>query len=158
MRQLLHAVDAMESGIREAVRPGAYAHIAKRDHDLVLIVEDYDETREMYAEFLEFAGFRVAEAGTGNHAIKTVHERHPSLVIMDLSLPDMNGCQAAALLRRDVRTMDIPIIALTAYSRHEARDMALRAGCDIFLEKPLGPNELAGHITDLLRRKRESTL
>lgn len=148
----------MTSGIRRAQRPGTYRQVANRDPALVLLVEDYDETREMYAEFLEFVGFRVAEAGTGDYAIKTVHERHPSLVVMDLSLPDMNGCQAASALRADARTMDIPIIALTAHGRHEARDMALRAGCDVFLEKPLGPNELADQIASLLHRKRGASL
>jgi CheY-like chemotaxis protein len=143
----------MKSGIRKSVRPGAYRHIVKRDPELVLIVDDYDHTREMYAEFLEFAGFRVAEAGTGGVAIKTVHERRPSLVVMDLSLPDMTGWQAASILRHDARTMDIPIIALTAYSRTHARDVALRAGCDVFLEKPIPPNVLAEQITGLLRRK-----
>ncbi|MDB4937628.1 MAG: transcriptional regulator [Labilithrix sp.] len=143
----------MKSGVRKALRPGAYRHVAGRDPALVLIVDDYDHTREMYAEFLEFAGFRVAEAGTGTHAIKTVHERQPSLVVMDLCLPDMNGWQAANILRRDARTVDIPIIALTAYSRTHARDVALRAGCDVFLEKPIAPNALAEQITGLLRRR-----
>ena len=143
----------MKSGIQRASRPGAYRHIARRDPDLVLIVDDYDHTREMYAEFLEFAGFRVAEAGTGDFAIKTVHERHPSLVVMDLSLPDMTGWQAANILRRDARTMDIPIIALTAYTRTHARDVALRAGCDVFHQKPNAPNALADQISGLLHRK-----
>jgi two-component system cell cycle response regulator DivK len=147
----------MKSGIRNALRPGAYSHVATREAELVLIVEDYDETREMYAEFLELAGFRVAEAGTGDYALKTVYERQPSLVVMDLALPDMSGCEAASLIRRDARTMDIPIIALTAYSRHEAADVAFRAGCDVFLEKPLAPNDLADQIKTLLRRKRERT-
>jgi two-component system cell cycle response regulator DivK len=144
----------MKSGLRKAQRPGAYRQVATHERELVLIVEDYDETREMYAEFLEFAGFRVAEAGTGDFALETVHKRHPSLVVMDLSLPDMSGCEAASRIRQDARTMDIPIIALTAYSRHEAADVALRAGCDVFLEKPLAPNDLADQINSLLRRKR----
>lgn len=148
----------MKSGIRVAQRPGAYCQVARRDPELVLIVEDYDETREMYAEFLEVAGFRIAEAGTGDFAIRTAHHRQPSVVIMDLSLPDMSGCEAAAQLRRDARTMDIPIIALTAFSRHEAADQALRSGCDVFLEKPLAPNDLVDQINDLLKRKREKTL
>jgi two-component system cell cycle response regulator DivK len=144
----------LRSGIQKRVRPGAYSQITKRESDLVLIVDDYDHTREMYAEFLEFAGFRVAEAGTGGVAIKTAHERHPSLVVMDLSLPDMTGWHAAKLLRRDARTMDIPIIAVTAYSQTHARDVALRAGCDVFLEKPIAPNALADQISGLLRRTR----
>jgi CheY-like chemotaxis protein len=142
----------VKSGIQRASRPGAYRHVARRDPELVLIVDDYDHTREMYAEFLEFAGFRVAEAGTGDFAIRTVRERHPSLVVMDLSLPDMTGWQAANILRHDARTMDIPIIALTAYTRTHARDVALRAGCDVFLEKPIPPNALADQISGLLGR------
>ena len=141
----------MTSGIRKRTRPGAYRHVNRREAALVLIVDDYDDTREMYAEFLEFAGFRIAEAGTGGHAIKTVHERRPALVVMDLSLPDMSGSHAASILRRDARTMDIPIIAVTAYATGDARDIALRAGCDLFLEKPVAPNELAEQIQRLLQ-------
>lgn len=144
----------MKSGIRKKTRPGAYRHVASREPALVLIVDDYDDTREMYAEFLEFAGFRIAEAGTGGHAIKTVHERRPALVVMDLSLPDMSGSHAARILRHDARTMDIPIIAVTAYASGDARDIALRAGCDLFLEKPVAPNDLTERIERLLLTRR----
>ncbi len=144
----------MKSGIRKTTRPGAYRYVAGREPALVLIVDDYDDTRAMYAEFLEFAGFRIAEAGTGGHAITTVHERKPALVVMDLSLPDMSGSHATRILRRDVRTMDIPIIAVTAYASSDARDIALSAGCDLFLEKPVAPNELTERIERLLLTRR----
>lgn len=150
------ATTHVKSGVRKMLRPGAYRHVANRASDLVLIVDDYDHTREMYAEFLEFSGFRVAEAGTGGFAIRTAQERLPALVVMDLSLPDMPGWEAAKVLRRDARTMDIAIIAVTAFSRTHARDVALRAGCDVFLEKPIPPNALADQIAGLLRRKRRS--
>jgi CheY-like chemotaxis protein len=129
------------------VRPGAYHQVTKPH---VLVVDDYMHTREMYAEFLEFVGFRVTAAENARSAIEKARRRKPSLVVMDLALPDMPGWKAASILRSDARTKDVPIIAVTAYSETHAREIALESGCNVFLEKPVGPNALADLIKELI--------
>ncbi|HEY8074401.1 MAG TPA: response regulator [Labilithrix sp.] len=127
-------------------RRGARAH--------VLVVEDYEHTREMYTEFLQFFGFDVSAAEDARAGLAHAFAKKPSLVVLDLALPDMPGWQAATLLRLDPRTRDVPIIAMTAYPASHARDVALSAGCDAFLEKPIGPNALAELIQKMLRAER----
>jgi CheY-like chemotaxis protein len=143
-------VKIAKSGTRTSIRPGAYQHTPRRERPHVLVVDDYVHTREMYAEFLSFIGFRVTSAANARAAIASARRATPSLVVMDLSLPDMAGWQAAKILRNDRRTCAVPIIAVTAYSRTHARDVALRSGCNVFLEKPIGPNALADEISALL--------
>jgi CheY-like chemotaxis protein len=141
------------SGTRRAVRAGTYRQ-GRSLHDdgpLVLVVDDYDHTREMYAEFLSFVGFRVAEAATAEAALDLARRLRPSAVVMDLALPGMSGWEAAACLRRDVRRR-LPIIAVTASCDPSFRAAALGAGCDAFMQKPVGPNALADAIGDLLRQ------
>jgi CheY-like chemotaxis protein len=121
---------------------------------LVLVVDDYDHTREMYSEFLEFVGFRVASAENGEVAIARARATRPSLVVMDLALPGITGWQAARIIRRDARTKDVPVIAVTAYPETHARELALRAGCSMFLEKPIAPNALVDRIHELLAKPR----
>ncbi len=125
---------------------GAKAH--------VVVVEDHAHTREMYAEFLAFVGFDVSAAPNARDGLDRAFERRPSVVVLDLALPDMPGWKAATLLRRDARTKSVPIIAMTAYPQDQARDVALRSGCDAFLEKPVGPNALAEMIHSILREER----
>ena len=116
----------------------------------MLVVDDYADTREMYAEFLSFAGFSVAEAATGEAAITEARKLKPAAVVMDLSLPGMTGWEAAAVLRRE-RGNALPIIAVTASLDPSFRDAALAAGCDVFLRKPVAPKTLAAEIGRLLR-------
>jgi CheY-like chemotaxis protein len=70
--------------------------------------------------------------------------------VLDLSLPDMPGWEAASILRRDARTRDVAIIAVTAYPEMQVRKFALDAGCDVFLEKPVAPNALADLVKELI--------
>jgi CheY-like chemotaxis protein len=149
-----HVPARTKSGIRRSERPGAYRQTNEGDPALVLVVDDYMHTREMYAEFLAFVGFRVASAWNAGLAIRAARLARPALVVMDLALPDMTGCEAASILRRDARTKNVPIIAVTAYSKTHMRDVALRSGCDVFLEKPIAPNALVDEIRALLRRTR----
>lgn len=136
------------------MRAGAYRQTRSLHDDgpLVLVVDDYDHTREMYAEFLAFVGFRVAEAATAEAALELATRIRPSAVVMDLALPGMSGWEAAARLRRDARRRRLPIIAVTASCDPSVKDAALGAGCDAFMQKPVGPNALADALGDLLRR------
>jgi two-component system, cell cycle response regulator DivK len=80
---------------------------------LVLVVEDYQDAREMYAAYLQFSGYRVAEATDGLEAIEKSLELQPDIILMDLALPKMDGWEATRRLKADERTKDIPIVALT---------------------------------------------
>jgi two-component system, cell cycle response regulator DivK len=117
----------------------------------VLVVDDHEHTREMYAEFLAFVGFRVASAGTGEIALERARRLAPAVVVMDYSLPGLDGWEAARRLRRDARTRSTAILGITAAGDSE-RARALASGCDGFMEKPVAPNVLADEVGRLLRR------
>src|SRR5262249_15295979 len=82
---------------------------------LILVVDDYQDAREMYAEYLQFSGFRVAEARNGNEAVDQAFALKPDLILMDLSLPGMDGWEATRQLKADERTRNIPVVALTGH-------------------------------------------
>ncbi len=118
--------------------------------DLILLVDDYQDGREMYADSLRFAGYRTLEASSGLEALQLAFDRRPSLILMDLSLPGMDGWEVTARLKKDARTRHIPIVALTAHALQEERDRAERAGCDAFVAKPCLPEELLAEVQRLL--------
>ncbi len=101
---------------------------------LILVVEDLEEAYQLYTEFLVGEGLRVVGAGNGIDAIDSAVRLLPDAIVMDLSLPQMGGCEAARLLKQDERTRHIPIVAVTAHS--ELGDFARTAGCDAFFAKP----------------------
>jgi two-component system, cell cycle response regulator DivK len=117
---------------------------------LVLVVDDYADSRDVYAEYLKYAGFRVAEAANGQEALDKVGELLPDVVIMDLSLPIMDGWEATRRLRRDPETRGIPIIALTGHVLAGHSNRAKEAGCDAYLAKPCLPEELLEEVKSML--------
>jgi two-component system, cell cycle response regulator DivK len=119
---------------------------------LVLVVDDYQDAREMYAEYLSFSGFRVAEAGNGLEAIEKAFELRPDVILMDLSLPGMDGWAATRRLKMDDRTKSIPVVALTGHALAGASDGARQAGCDAFVTKPCLPDELVLEVKRVLDR------
>lgn len=120
------------------------------DSPLVLIVDDFDDNREMFTEFLSFSGYRVAQATTGKEAIEQAFSLLPDLILMDLSLPELDGIEATRCLKRDERTKFIPILALTGHAvAGHSRD-ARAAGCAAFLTKPCLPEVLLGEIRRML--------
>jgi two-component system cell cycle response regulator DivK len=116
------------------------------DTPLVLIVDDYAEGREICAEYLAFRGFRVATAEDGIDAIAKTRELLPDVILMDLSLPRLDGWEASRTLKEDDRTRHIPIIALTAHALSSARDRAVAAGCDSVVTKPCLPRRLEAEV------------
>ena len=118
--------------------------------DLILLVDDYQDGREMYADSLRFAGYRTLEASSGPEALELALDRRPSLILMDLSLPGIDGWEVTARLKKDARTRHIPIVALTAHALQEERERAERAGCDAFVAKPCLPEELLAEVQRLL--------
>jgi two-component system, cell cycle response regulator DivK len=103
---------------------------------LVLVVDDYPEAREMYAEWLHVCGYRVALAGTVGQALDLALATMPAAILMDLSLPGVDGFEATRLLKADVRTRHIPVLALSGHIGADTASRALAAGCDQFLVKP----------------------
>lgn len=117
---------------------------------LVLVVEDYQDAREMYLEYLRLAGFRVAEARNGLEALERAFALVPDLVLMDLALPRMDGWEATRRLKTDSRTRHIPIVALTGHALAGHADGARQAGCDAFVRKPCLPDILVAEIRRVL--------
>jgi len=117
---------------------------------LVLVVDDFADNREMYAEYLSFSGFRVIEAQDGQEAIEQSIAQRPSLIVMDLSLPVMDGWEATRRIKADERTRDIRIVVLTGHSAASHAKGAREAGCDSFLAKPCLPDQLVTEIRRLL--------
>jgi len=120
------------------------------DAPLILVVDDYQDAREMYAEYLQFSGFRVAEARNGNEAVAQAFSLRPDLILMDLSLPGMDGWEATRVLKADDRTKHIPVVALTGHALAGASEGARRAGCDSFVTKPCLPDDLVVEVRRML--------
>ena len=125
-----------------------------REQPLVLVVEDYQDAREMYAAYLQFSGFEVAEASNGVEAVDKTHELLPDIVLMDLALPRMDGWEATRRLKNDDRTRHIPIVALTGHALAGHAEGAREAGCDAFVTKPCLPDALVAEIKRLLDHHR----
>jgi two-component system cell cycle response regulator DivK len=117
---------------------------------LVLVVDDFQDNREMFAEFLLISGFRVAEAATGREALDRAFALLPDVVLMDLSLPELDGWEATRRLKRDPRTCHIPVVALTGHVLADCSREARDAGCDAFLTKPCLPEALVVEVRRLL--------
>jgi len=117
---------------------------------LVLIVDDYEDNREMYSQYLQFAGLRVAEAANGREALSKTTELMPDLIVMDLSLPGVDGWQATRIIKEDPKTRDILVLALTGHALEGASQGAKDAGCDGFLTKPCLPEDLCREIQRML--------
>jgi two-component system cell cycle response regulator DivK len=117
---------------------------------LVLIVDDNVDAREMYAIYLEHAGFRTVEAADGEMALDLARRDRPAVILMDATMPRMDGWEAARRLKADVETKSIPLIMLTAHAFDEHRQRAADVGADGFLAKPVLPDELAVQIRKVL--------
>src|SRR3979490_2816131 len=95
----------------------------------VLLVDDYPDAREMYAEYLEFSGFEIVQAGNGVEAIERAHDSAPEVILMDLSLPIMDGWEATRRLKADPTTAQIPVLAVTGHALTGISEEAKNAGC-----------------------------
>jgi len=117
---------------------------------LVLLVDDFQDNREMYAMYLEHAGMQVAEAGNGHEALDQAFRLLPDLIVMDLSLPGIDGWEATRRLKADERTKKIPVLALTSHALEGYSEGARAAGCDGFVTKPCLPEQLLSEIRKVL--------
>jgi CheY-like chemotaxis protein len=112
----------------------------------VLLVEDNEDNLVVYRTILEHVGFRVIEARDGEEGVNRAKEFRPDLILMDISIPKIDGWEATQRLKSDQETRDIPIIALTAHALEEDRQKAIQAGCDGYLAKPVEPRRVVQEV------------
>jgi two-component system, cell cycle response regulator DivK len=124
--------------------------VPQRERPLILVVEDQIDLRRLYAEQLALSGFDVIEAGNGADAISHTSAQTPDVVLMDLSLPVLDGWEATRRLKADSRTAHIPVVALTAHDGSGELQRATRAGCDWFVPKPCPPDALITEVRRVL--------
>jgi CheY-like chemotaxis protein len=117
----------------------------------VLVVEDDRDIRELLRLTLEAEGYRVIEAENGLEGLKAAGRYEPDAILIDMSMPIMDGCQVARLIRQDPRLATVPIIACTAYNRWEWRGKSILAGCTDFLAKPVDSRKLLSMLSHYLR-------
>ena len=115
----------------------------------ILLVEDNEDNRDMLSRRLERKGFIVSLAIDGLDGIKKAKENMPALILMDMSLPIMDGWQATRTLKSDPETKNIPVIALTAHAMSSDRNKAMEAGCDDYDTKPVDFKRLLDKIEKL---------
>ena len=120
----------------------------------ILVVEDNDKNLKLTRDLLEWAGFAVDVATTGEEAVAQAQQSTPDLILMDLQLPGIDGHEALARLRDDPGTRDVPVVALTASAMSRDRERALAAGFDGFLEKPINVRTFPDQVRQHLRNGR----
>ena len=128
----------------------------ERRNRLVLVVDDFDDNRSMYAVYLTYSGYDVLEASDGREAVEVAGAKVPDLIVMDLSLPVIDGWEATRRIKRDPLTREIPIIALTGHALEGHSQGAREAGCEGFLAKPCLPDKLLDTVNELLVKRAPS--
>jgi two-component system, cell cycle response regulator DivK len=133
-------------------QPSRMPPLDRRDvAPMVLLVDDLEDQRELYGEYLEFAGYDVTLARDGYEAIDRALRLRPDIIIMDLAMPGLDGFETSQRLKLLEATRGIPIIALTAHGALP-REWALSAGCAAYLKKPCYPHDLALEISSVLAK------
>jgi two-component system cell cycle response regulator DivK len=129
-----------------------------RSQPLILLAEDFEDARELYRDYLDFFGFTVTTASNGREAVEQAVAQLPDLILMDASMPVLDGWQATKELKANPATKHIPILALTAHAFDDARQEAKAVGCDGFITKPCLPDDLVAKVRAALdggkRKKR----
>lgn len=121
-----------------------------RQKELFLVVEDFEDSRFMMRRLLELAGHNVVEATDGEQAVKVAAREHPDLILMDLSLPKLDGLSATRQIRQRRGLRNVPIVAVSAHDGPESREAALAAGCDEYVTKPIDFDQLKSLISRFL--------
>lgn len=119
----------------------------------VLLVEDTEDNRMMMRRLLELSGYRVSEAVNGVEAVKAAERETPNIILMDLSLPIVDGLAATRRIRQLPDLAKVPIIAVSAHDTADFHAEALAAGCDAYITKPIDYTELEDLITDLTAKQ-----
>ena len=125
----------------------------RRNQVSVLLVEDTEDSRHMMRRLLELSGYRVTEAVNGVEAVRVAERESPNIILMDLSLPIVDGLAATRRIRQLAHLADVPIIAVSAHDTTDFHAEALAAGCDAYITKPIDYTELEDLITDLTAKQ-----
>jgi CheY-like chemotaxis protein len=116
----------------------------------ILLVEDNEDNQEIYRIILAHHGYAVLQAFDGCRGVEMARAHGPDLILMDLTMPVVDGLEATRVLKADPATSAIPIVALTAHVRQEDRAAAEEAGCVAFLAKPAEPQHVAAEVRRIL--------
>jgi two-component system, cell cycle response regulator DivK len=116
----------------------------------ILVVEDQEDNRQILRDLLTNAGYKIAEAGDGEEALRAIAAKRPDLILMDIQLPKMDGYEATRRIKTNPATKDIPIIVVTSYALSGDEDKALAAGGDDYVTKPYSPKALLAKIREYL--------
>jgi two-component system, cell cycle response regulator DivK len=119
---------------------------------LILVVEDNDKNRKLVRDVLTFKGYEVIESETGEESVRLARERCPSLVLMDIRLPGIDGVEALRRLRAEETTRGIPVMAMTASVMSEDRQKIMAAGFDAYQSKPINVTDFVAAVAQLLER------
>ncbi len=122
--------------------------------ELILIVEDNDKNRKLVRDVLTFKSYEVIETETGEEGVRLARERCPSLVLMDIRLPGIDGMEALRQLRAEPTTREIPVMAMTASVMIEDRQRIMGAGFDAYQGKPIEVSDFVAAIAQFLERRR----
>ncbi len=128
--------------------------MTNRENELsVLLVEDTEDNRIMMRRLLELSGYRVSEAVNGVEAVRAAERETPDVILMDLSLPIVDGLAATRRIRQLPDLAEVPIIAVSAHDTADFHAEALAAGCDAYITKPIDYTELEDLITDFTAKQ-----
>ena len=116
----------------------------------LLLVEDNEDNRTIYSTLLRHLGYAVIEAQNGVQAIELARSERPDLILMDISIPEMDGWEATRILRGDPVTKDVPIVALTAHALEDDRERAAEVGFSSYLAKPIEPRAVLAEVRRLI--------
>jgi len=119
----------------------------------VLIVDDSKNIRKLISVVLGKIGYTYVEAGNGLDALEKVDIERPDLVVLDIIIPGVNGLKVCEEIRKNPKTKDIGIIILTSEATYEARELAHKAGADVFMIKPFEPSDLRAAAKEVLERR-----
>ena len=122
----------------------------------VLLVEDNEDNRIVYSTILRHFGYNVTEALNGEEGIAKARAEKPDLILMDISIPIIDGWEATRILKGDAATSQIPIIALTAHALATDRAKAQEVGCDGYLAKPCEPRRVVAEVEKFIGSGREA--
>lgn len=122
----------------------------------VLLVEDTEDNRFMMRRLLEMTGYRVVEALNGEEAVKLAESETPQLILMDLSLPVIDGLAATRLIRKLPQLKSTPIIAVSAHDTSDFQSEAIKAGCNSYVSKPIDFSELETLIGELMKPQKST--
>jgi len=116
----------------------------------IMVVDDQREYLKWLSHYLKSLGWEVIPINNGIEALEKVRSVKPNLILLDMSMPEMDGFEVARCLKEDPNYRDIPILAATALAMPKDRERCLAAGCNDYISKPFTPEDLAEHITRLL--------